>query len=103
MTRQRTAAAIRKNKSKGKSQKANRKNEKTKKEYLGSLGRLPGLCHLRFAICLLTCSSLLLAASYRSTFRAGAGALAASGNYRESPIIPVFLPAIRQGLGVAVG
>jgi hypothetical protein len=28
--------------------------------------------------------------------------LAASGNYREGPIFSVFLPALRQGLSVAV-
>jgi hypothetical protein len=34
---------------------------------------------------------------------AEAGALAAWGNHRESPIFLVFLPASRQGRSVAVG
>jgi hypothetical protein len=37
------------------------------------------------------------------SFAGWGGALAASGNYREGPIFSIFLPALRQGLGVAVG
>jgi hypothetical protein len=37
------------------------------------------------------------------SFARRAGALAASGNHREGPRLAVFLLALRQGHGVAVG